>query len=132
MAILSRYSCSTDQTSSSPSSHSISNPGKIASRNRSKNLSTSNGRIKSYGPFEPILKVGDQTSASLSDSIAYPSKTASRNPSKNLSAIQQWDQKFWPFSATRHLVRSTRQPRHRVGIPYIPHEKQPLETPVKI
>jgi hypothetical protein len=131
MAILSRYSSSTDQTSSSPSSHSISNPGKIASRNRSKNLSTSNGRIKSYGPFEPILKVGDQTSSSLSDCIAYPTKTASGNPCKNLSAIPLSDQKLWPFSADT-LVRSTRHTRHRVGIPYIPHGKQPLENPVKI
>jgi len=92
----------------------------------------SNGRIKCYDPFEPIHKVGDQTSSSLNcDSIAYPTKTSSGNPCKNLSAIPLSDQKLWPFSGDA-LVRSTRHPRHRVGIPYIPHENQPLETPVKI
>jgi len=43
----------------------------------------SNGRIKRYGRFEPVLRVGDQTSSSLnSDSITYQRKTASRNPCK--------------------------------------------------
>jgi len=60
----------------------------------------SNGRIKCYGPFEPILKVGDQTSSSLNcDSIAYPTKTSSGNPYKILSAIQQSDQSYGPFQA---------------------------------
>jgi len=58
-------------------------------------------------------------------------KTASRNPSKNLSAIQRLDQKLWPFWLDTE-VRPTRHPRHRVAIPYLPHEKQPLETHVKI
>jgi hypothetical protein len=57
-----------------------------------------NGLIKSYGHFEPILKVAGQTSASLNNnSIAYPRKIDFGNLSKNLSAIQWWDQKLWSF-----------------------------------
>jgi hypothetical protein len=147
MALFSGYSCLVDQTSSSPSRHSVDTPRKKGSGNPCKNLSAtlrsdqklsplwadtqcwptrrtrhleaipylpqgkqpleipvkiwerSNGRIKSYGPFDSILKVGDQTSSSLNDSIAYPTKTASVNHYKNLSAIQRSDQKLWPFSA---------------------------------
>jgi hypothetical protein len=45
---------SSDETSSSPSGDSTSTPRKTASGNSSKNLRRSNGRIKSYGPFEPV------------------------------------------------------------------------------
>jgi hypothetical protein len=156
MALLSRYSSSPDQTSSSLSSHSIAIPMKLASGNPFKSLSTiqrsgqkllpfwadtqvrptrhprhrvaipqlpqakhpletpvriwarSNCRIKSYDPFELILKAGDQTSSSLNnDSITYPRKTASREPCKNLRVIQRSDQKLWPLETTVNtLVRS--------------------------
>jgi hypothetical protein len=85
MALLSGYSSSPDHTSSSPSSHCIATPMKIAPGNPS---------IK----FERDLTVGskvmalltrysstaDQTSSSPSSySIATPRKTASGNPCKN-------------------------------------------------
>ena len=44
-----------DQTSSSQSIDSTSTPWKRASRNSIKISSRSNGRIKSYGHFEPLL-----------------------------------------------------------------------------
>ena len=46
---------SSDETSPSPSGDSTSTPRKTASGNSCKKLRTSNGRIKSYGPFEPAL-----------------------------------------------------------------------------
>jgi hypothetical protein len=151
MAFLSRYWSSTDQTSSSPSSHSISTPRETASGNPYKNLSViqrsykmlwpfwadtqgcrpdillteqlpqrkqplettvkicarSNGQIKSYGHFESMLKVGDQTSLSLSDSMAYLMKTASGNPCKNLSAIQRSDHIYGPFQPILKVVDHT-------------------------
>jgi hypothetical protein len=66
----------------------------------------SNSRIKRYGPFEPILKVADQTSSSLnSDATAYQRKTASGKPWKNLSAIQRSDKMLWPFWANTQGCR---------------------------
>jgi len=47
---------SIDDTSDSPSSDSTSSTRKTASGNSCKNFKRSNGRIKSYGPFEPVLK----------------------------------------------------------------------------
>jgi hypothetical protein len=46
------------ETSALPSSDSTSIPRKPASRNSCKNLMAINGRIKSYGPFEPVLWYG--------------------------------------------------------------------------
>jgi hypothetical protein len=58
MAILTRYSILTDQTSSSPSNDLIETPRKTASKNSCKNLSAINGLIKSYAHFNPLLKSG--------------------------------------------------------------------------
>jgi hypothetical protein len=57
MALLSRYSSSTDHTSSSPSSHSIGTPMKTASRNPSKNLSTIQRSDQKLRPFWPDTEV---------------------------------------------------------------------------
>jgi hypothetical protein len=56
MALLTHYSCFTDQTSSSPSSDSIATIRKMAFEKACKNLSVTNERIKSYGYFDPLLK----------------------------------------------------------------------------
>jgi len=47
-----------DETSASPTSDSTSTPRKPASENSCKNLMAINSRIKSYGPFEPVLWSG--------------------------------------------------------------------------
>jgi hypothetical protein len=72
---LSLYSSSTDQTSSSPSRHSIANPRKTTS---GKFWAWFNVRIKTYAFLSWYSSTVDQTSSSPSSYvIATPRKTAS-------------------------------------------------------
>jgi len=58
MAILTRFSSLADQTSTSPSSDYIETPWKTASENLWKIWGRYNGRIESYGHFDPLLTSG--------------------------------------------------------------------------
>jgi hypothetical protein len=113
MALLNRYS----RLATTHPRHPVAIPyltqGKQPQETPVKISARSNGRIKNYGLFEPILKVADQTSLSQNiDSIAYPTKTGSGNPCKNLSVIQWSDQNLWPFWVDTE-VRPTTHTRHQ-------------------
>src|SRR3990172_3103736 len=62
--------------------------------------SRSNGRIKSYGPYEPLLLLGTTRVPPHRVSIPNPpySKRASGNSYKIWIAIQRSDQKLWPLT----------------------------------
>jgi hypothetical protein len=53
---LTNYLSLADETSSLSRCDSKATPRKMASRNSCKNLSRSNGRVKSYGYFNPLLQ----------------------------------------------------------------------------
>src|SRR3989337_838971 len=61
--------------------------------------SRSNGRIKSYGPYEPLLLPGKTRLSPHRESIPHPQygRRASGNSCKIWIAIQQSDQKLWPL-----------------------------------
>src|SRR3972149_2930258 len=75
--------------------------------------SQSNGRIKSYGPYEPLLLPGATRVPPHRVSIPNPPyrKRASRNSCKIWIAIQRSDQKLWPLQtgtlAWRYQTSST-------------------------
>src|SRR3990172_8935367 len=61
--------------------------------------SRSHGRIKSYGPYEPLLLLGATRLSPHRESIPHPQygRRASGNSCKIWIAIQQSDQKLWPL-----------------------------------
>src|SRR4030067_959428 len=61
--------------------------------------SRSNGRIKSYGPYEPVLLPGSTRDPRHRVSIPHTlyGRRASRNSCEISIAIQQSDQKLWPL-----------------------------------
>ena len=69
--------------------------------------SRSNGRIKSYGHFEPLLKPDTTRPHHHRISIPHPvhAKGHPENSSKSLVAIQRSDQKLWPFRTVTRAWR---------------------------
>src|SRR4030065_693930 len=95
--------------------------------------SPSNGRIKSYGPYEPLLLPGATRVPPHRVSIPNPPyrKRASGNSSKIWIAIQRSDQKLWPLT-NRYSCLARRDFLHtenRFHIHYM--EEGHPETPVK-
>src|SRR4030043_425860 len=72
--------------------------------------SRSNGRIKSYGPYEPLLLHGANTVPPHRVSIPNPPyrKRASGNSCKIWIAIQRSDQKLWPLRTVTLARRDQR------------------------
>jgi len=120
-----------DKTSFSLNSDSTATPMKTASGNRNKILRAIKRSNQKLWPFWADTQCWRPDILITQRFHSLPNKNSLWKPYKNLSAIPRSDKKLWHFSADT-LVWSTRHPRHRVGIPYIPHGNQPLETPVKI
>src|SRR3989337_2727926 len=61
--------------------------------------SPSNDRIKSYGPYEPLLLPGATRLSPHRESIPHPlyGRRASKNSCKISIEIQRSDQKLWPL-----------------------------------
>jgi hypothetical protein len=116
MDILTRYSSLADETSSSPSCDSISIPRKQPPKTRAKIQARSNGGIKTYGHFDPLLKSGrhDLHVTELGFHI-NPKENGFRKLGKTWSAIQWSDRKLWPFWPITK-VWLARPPRHPVAI----------------
>ena len=105
--------------------------GKRAPETIVKFWARSNGRIKSYGPFQLLFNWRDNTSSYTSwDSIDTSRKRGSGNNCKTLTAIQQRIKCYGPFQL---LFRygATRPPLHQVGIPKVLQGKRAPETTVK-
>ena len=135
MAIPNRYSglVWSSETSALPSSDSTSTPRKPASGNSCKILMAINDRIKSYGPFEPVLWYG-ATRPPL-HRVAIPhllhGNLRPERPCKNLMGIKRSDQKLRPLR-TATLVWSDEPLPHRKAIPHLFQANLRPETPVKI
>jgi hypothetical protein len=86
----------------------------------------SNGWIKSYRPFEPVLRSCRGNAPMDIVDVQYLfhatlRKTANRISSKNLSKIQRSDQKLWTFSADTVVVSMVHPHGHRRCGVRIPH-----------
>ena len=131
MALLSWYSSSTDQTSSSSSSHSIVRPRKTASGNPCKHLSAIQRSNQKLWPFwadtqgcRPDILGTEQWFHSL------PKKNSLWKPCKILSAIQQSDQTLLTFLSQYSILADKTYPSpssHSIATP----RKTPSRNPSK-
>jgi len=124
---------SSDDTSASSSSDSTSTTRKTASRNSCKIWGRSNGRIKSYGPFEPVL--WSRATIPPHHRVAIPhlllGKQRPETPVKFWGRSNNRIKSFGPLEPVL-WSRATIPPHHRVAIPHLLLEKHCPETPVKI
>jgi len=122
-----------DKTSYSSSRDSLGNTRKTASGNYSKFSWRSNGRSKSYGPFQQLFRSGATTPPINRVGIPWviqwkwPPKTTVKLPWRSNGRIKS----YGPF---QQLFRygATRPPIHRVGIPSVIQGKRPPKTSVKL
>ena len=94
--------------------------------------SRSNGRIKSYGPFEPLLLPG-ATKPPQRVSIPHPlyGKGHPETPIKFCSRSNGRIKSYSPFELLL-LPGATRPPLHRVSIPHPLYRKGHPETPINL
>jgi len=122
-----------DQTSSSPRISSSSTAWKRAPKTPVKVGSRSNGRITSYGPFDPSIKPGSTRPQHDLESIPHPlhGKGHPKTRVKVLSRSNGRIESYGPFNPSIQ-PGSTRDHHHRVSIPHPLHGAGHPETPVKV
>jgi len=122
-----------DHTSSSPRISSSSTAWKRAPKTPVKDGSRSNGRIASYGPFDPSIKPGSTRPQHHRESIphALHGKGHPKTPVNVLSRSNSRIKSYGPFDPSIQ-PGSTRAHHHRVSIPHPLHGTGHPETPVKV